>query len=54
MTEPVFVDTNVFVYARDAGERVKQAGRGAMDSSAVDRAERPHETDFSPPAAGPS
>ena len=25
MTEPVFVDTNVFVYARDAGERVKQA-----------------------------
>ena len=25
MTEPVFVDTNVFVCARDAGERVKQA-----------------------------
>jgi predicted nucleic acid-binding protein len=24
MTEPVFVDTNVFVYARDSGERVKQ------------------------------
>ena len=28
MTEPVFVDTNVFVYARDAGERVKQAAAG--------------------------
>ena len=25
MIEPVFVDTNVLVYARDAGERVKQA-----------------------------
>jgi predicted nucleic acid-binding protein len=25
MTEPVFVDTNIFVYARDAGEHVKQA-----------------------------
>ena len=25
MTEPVFVDTNVFVYARDAGEPTKQA-----------------------------
>jgi predicted nucleic acid-binding protein len=24
MTAPVFVDTNIFVYARDAGERVKQ------------------------------
>ncbi len=24
MTEPVFVDTNIFVYARDAGERAKQ------------------------------
>ena len=24
MTAPVFVDTNVFVYARDAGEPIKQ------------------------------
>lgn len=29
MTEPVFVDTNVFVYARDAGEGVKQAAAEA-------------------------
>jgi predicted nucleic acid-binding protein len=25
MTDPVFVDTNVFIYARDAGDPVKQA-----------------------------
>ena len=24
MTAPVFVDTNIFVYARDAGARIKQ------------------------------